>query len=57
MLPRLTPVTPRITEALENCAADNGADNPQQDVANQAFAGAIDNLAAEETRDQADYQP
>jgi hypothetical protein len=46
-----------ITEALEDCTADNRANNPEYDVDNQALASAVDDLASDEASDETYYQP
>jgi hypothetical protein len=39
------------THRDENPSADERSDDSQNDVANQPFAGLVDNLAADEARD------
>jgi len=38
-------------------AANHGADNPKDDIQKEALARAIDNLTANETRDQSQNHP
>src|SRR5258706_2669978 len=44
-------------EGMEDEAADQRADDPEQDVDEEAGAAPVDDLARDPARDQAEYQP
>ncbi len=47
----------RTTEGGEDEASDHRADYSENDVENKALPGAVDDLAGDEARDEAQYQP
>src|SRR5437016_393835 len=51
------PGDPLHAEQVEQPASDHSADDPQGDVQEEPFARLVDQLAADEPRDQAEYNP
>src|ERR1700683_2101570 len=47
----------RLAERIEDPSADQSADDSEKDIAHESFAGAIDDLAGEKSRDQTHENP